>query len=414
MYWFGEPLDRHSLNLAWADKNSRLASSNEPATSGAQGHHCFFWAEWRHYYADNDLAAPQAILKHHVVIDTNVVAYTRGVRLGMRKHQVRALAPDCIIDAWEANPQRAEVWWQRCLPYSGRIQPFDEHKIAIDLSGHPKPLDLAEKLADDLAQLKLGALQWGCAPSVWIAQLCAIHGQGSLGYINPNAALENLPVEALLPISQEHRARLRFLGYRRIADVARLSVDVLKKQFGVEAPVILQAAQGKWCDEVQAVFPRDTLRETLCFPDPIHDALLVDATLARIALRLSPRLSGLQSGVIALEIEADGGAVHVFTRKLKRPLWDRAGVYLTLRTLFATYVPNEQGITRVAVELSDLATAKSKQKSLETVIAKNRPDDALYALESALGSGAVMLAKDVKLERRQLVLREWRRATGWN
>lgn len=370
------------------------------------------WLEWRHYFADNATDRPQVILHNHSVVDMNRVAAQRGVTLGMRKHQFRALLEDPLLGERTPNPARQESWLQVCLPYSGVIQPFAENCAAIELSRHPMPFDLAMRLCQDLQKLDYGDLIAGVAPSVWLARLASGQGEVPRFFTDLERDFYPLPIENLAPLEPETLERLAFLGYKTVGDVAHIPWGVLRAQFGKSARTIEQVAHGTLPDPVQPVYPPQQIRETRYFPEPIDNQIGLEAALRDLATPLAGRLQGQQAERIALHLESESVERVAVQRQLKRPIYSRVGLLHALGALITDRkVPRD--IVRISIELHDLSPAATRQKAL---VLKDDPIDSevtLRTLRQAFGDRAILKGSEVVTCRRKRVLQEWTRATGW-
>src|SRR6185312_699831 len=76
---------------------------------------------------------------------------------------------------------------------------------------------------------------YGVAGCRWIARLSARRGDSNgMALAVPRSYISRLPVSSL-PISEQSARSLNLLGYKRIGDVAKVELDVLKSYFGEEA-----------------------------------------------------------------------------------------------------------------------------------------------------------------------------------
>ena len=183
--------------------------------------------------------------------------------------------------------------------------------------------------------------------------------------------------------------------------------------FGANALKISQAARGFCFDTVQPLYPKGCLIEHFYFESPVESLQTIEATLRELANRLAYRLSGQQAGSVVIWLEAEDGSIETIERKLKRPIHGANGVWAALRTVLEQ-TPPEVSLTRVSAKLDDLEPIQSRQNTLFLKDRQLSPDANVKTLRAAYGEGAVMRAGDLEVPRRKLVLREWKRATGWD
>lgn len=371
------------------------------------------WLEWKHYYADNSITTPQVVMHHDQVRDINVAAARRNIAKGMRKHQVRALALECIFTRWEPNKERSNEWLRKCIPFSGHIEPIDEHVAAIDLRGHTNVAGIAHQVVQTLEDSRLGKLICGNGNSKWTAEFSARHGLPLTSVYNPNV-LMRYPVENLSAVEEGQRERLQFLGYRTIGQVAKLPLEVLRNQFGSEGMHIYQAARGLARDTVQSVFPGEELREVASFAPAVNELPPVELSMKRLSNHLGTRLAGSQAGELSLVVTDESGFELVRDRRFNRPIGDGRGIQAASKILLDQMDGKLRDVILVAIALVGIESVQSKQCSFFMDGTRPPIDSAIRAMEAALRDGAIVKAKDVKQVRRELVLKHWREATKWN
>jgi DNA polymerase-4 len=396
------------------------------------------WLEWEGFYAAEGAGAV-AVVRDKTVLDVSQAAKRMGVRPGMDVPQLRSLAPDCRMHDWHAEEyaERQRAWLDICAEFTGILEPIDQHIAALDLTDHPNRLDITDRLIRDLVKAVRRPLKYGSAPSKWIAKLAALGNDlgGAVQY--PEAFLAPLPVACLLPVEEAHRQRLEFLGYRSIGDVAGIPGDILRDQFGEAGLTIAQAARGGQYEPVRALYPLNSLRECFFFESPVEDWQALGAAISLLADRIDRRIEGLQSSNVELSIESEDGTVDVYARRFTKPIHNRLSAVAALRLLLdawnASLSPLEEpgGVPPVAspslaggsgpiavaalrVTLTELEPLRQRQRPLFDARVRPAAEAAVRYVQNTFGEGAIRLGSTIELPRRELVLREWRRATGWH
>ena len=204
------------------------------------------WLHWQRFYVDPHISEPQVVLRDRRVLDANLPAYERGIVPGMDLPTVRNLASECIRTPWREEDfrERQHQWLDLCVPFSGEIEPIDGHIAAIDLSSHPQPLDIARRLIQLLRDKVSLPLHYGVASTKWLARLAAQQDELHRAIRNPQAFLDPLPIQDLLPVQQAYRDRLATLGYLKIGQLAKVPLEILRGQFGDDALTISLATEG--------------------------------------------------------------------------------------------------------------------------------------------------------------------------
>jgi DNA polymerase-4 len=385
-------------------------------TSHASGKY-IFWVELNRFYT-HPHELPYVVIRDGIVLDADDDARARGVQSGITLRQARALLKDGEFHTWRKEEYEAHsrAWLDACVPFSGVIQPVDQHCAWIDLSLHPAPIDVAEQLIRALVKKSGRKASFGAGPSRWIAQLAARQDDCGLAVRDPKAFLAPLPTKLLLPIAPEHRERLCFLGYHTIGSVSSLPLDVLQAQFGQEALRIRSAANGLLSEPVAALYPPSSVAESLIFDGPAESLETIHRACAKLARRVGRRLlaRNAQSGKLHLTLEFEGGERKRLNRIFTKPLRCPKSVLTAIRLLIdpALNAP----LCAIRLFLADLVPEQQYQPTL--IDSKVQPDvrrvgEAVRHVHAVYGGQAVQLGKELLLPRRQRVLQEWKHATGW-
>lgn len=365
----------------------------------------------RHLVGERE--GPLAIVREATVLDANLPARKRGVSVGMEARTARAVAHEIELVPWEAEPfERAqEQWLDLCTEFTGIIEPEDQHSAYLDLSGHPNPTDVAERLIRVLVAQTGLHVRYGAASSKWLAKLSAEVGDCAIAIRNPKEFLSELPVSRLNPVRSSCRERLGFLGYRTVGQILEIPAAVLRQQFGQEAMRIVGAAKGELSDPVQPLYPRDSLIEAVIFEGPVESLETIDLALQNLSQRIGQRLltKGLQGQELELAIELEEDQVKVRRRRFSKPVFNPLSALASLRLLLGS--PNAS-VCSLRVRMWNLEKVKEKQHALLGV-GRSHDLSAFHYVRSVFGDRAVQLASEVSVPRRVRVLREWKNATGW-
>jgi len=358
------------------------------------------------------------VVRDRRVIDADEAATAKGISPGMDERVAKAILGSASFFKW--NRQDFELaqttWLDRCVPFTDVIEPADQHLAFLDLSAHPYPREIALRIVSELNM----PARFGAGPSKWIAELSARKaGVGNLvdsAVSSPVGYLSTLPIEDLSPVAWEHRERLRFLGYRRVGEIAELPYSVLKGQFGADALGIQQAAQGKLRDAVLALYPPQSISETMSFEGGIESTEMLDEALGQLAGKLGERLVAreLQGAEVRLYAELESGRIVAAKRRFQKAVRCERSAVSALRLLVPAF---DEPVVRLRVVLPNLTRAPRVQRDLLNVMPISQKETsaeaALKSLAAVYGDKAVQTAGEIVVPRRVLVLREWRDAMGW-
>jgi DNA polymerase IV len=386
--------------------------------------HYFLFVKLEGFYArtlqgiDRKLSErPLVVHQNKRVLDANEHAMGAGVRVGASLSEAKTIAAGGAFVAWEEETFRTaqEEWLDVCTTYSDRIEPHEQHACYLDLS-HPQPKLIAADLCESLHRNQGLTISAGLAQVKWIAQAAASFGQGLHVVENTPEFLSKLPVRLLLPATEEERVRLKFLGYRRAGDLLSVHLDVLQKQFGARALAIHSAVRGGVREEVQAVYPKASIADRMCFESPVEELECLDRAIKTLSFRLGKRLeaSDQQGSEISLTIEGDG-CIRQFARKFTKPMQAPRSLYASLKLILKEALrDSDEGVVSFRVRMPNLTPSLRTQGSLLQTKKGVSEKDAFHAVRTALGDSAVRRASEITEPRRKLVLRYLKDVSGWS
>ncbi|MBS1723590.1 MAG: hypothetical protein JSS66_11620 [Armatimonadetes bacterium] len=355
----------------------------------------------------------------------------RGVSAGMAVSEARAILGDKALFVpfvLDEHVERRDRWLEVCSAFSDGVQHTAPHEAYIDLTGHPSPARAAVELLRAIdGVVPVSAVWAGLAPGKWLAALASretdkkatILGIPSFEVVTDvSDFLSRIPTRMLAPIHLPHREKLEFLGYRWAREVATAPVTALSDQFGKDAFLIHEVANGRAMDTVAPNFPERSVSASMSFGYPLDDSNELSEAIGVLSRRLGAELCSrdLTAKGVTLAIEIDGCPPAVVRRHLAKPVQAATLLRAALSALYAQ-ARVQQPPVGIKVQLFGLASAPRGQKSiLGTEGGEERAracDAAVSVLKAAFGETAVKPAKDIVLPRRERVLSVWRHATGW-
>lgn len=359
---------------------------------------------------------PCVIYREKLVLDLNKAAEHRGVTLSMSLAEAKTLlGKDGMFTEWTEGPFRMsqEKWLDICTRYSDAIEPVDQHEALVDLSSHPNPYDVQEHLRHELKQLG-GGVKIGASSCRWVAKAAATH-TSLLAIHDPLRFIARLPVHEL-PIDAQHRKSLELLGCRFIGDVAGMSIDVLKRQFGKAAFDIKRFANGQGETKVSACYPPNTMADRFRFDGGATDLQVFDNGLKCLSNSLGLKLveADLSSEFLEAWLEDEDGEIAQFERRFTKPIGSPASLLVSLRLLIGS---PKKSISTVRVRVAQLKKKKRVQTSLESLVTGASrhvaAESALAHVKAAFGDVSIVKGSEIIAPRWKQVRTAWRSANGW-
>jgi nucleotidyltransferase/DNA polymerase involved in DNA repair len=366
----------------------------------------------------SDATQPTLIHRDKLILDANDAAAKRGVHTGMGLPEAKAiLGKEGAFVPWQEESFRVAqtAWLDICAKHADAIEPVDQHQAYIDLSDHPDSQDIRRRLVSDLTNTTGLSIRHGLASCRWIAKIAAFGGNPEIAVQDPELFVSQLPVMAM-PIPEQFVVRLGLLGCRSISDVAAMSIDTLRRQFGKEALSMQRIAKGNGESKVQAIYPPDCIRGRFSFDGAASDLEVFDNGLKHLAKSIGTKLIEKDSFGEVLEIwlEDEGGEIVRLSRKFSKPIGSIPSLLVALRLLCGTM---QKPIARIRIQIPNLKKANRVQKTLDNFTAMGAKQDAnktaVAHVKAAFGDRAIQLASEVHQPRWKLVRKAWGSANGW-
>jgi hypothetical protein len=314
--------------------------------------------------------------------------------------------------AWVASDfeQAQEKWLEVAAAYTSALEPAKQHSAFLDLSGHPDPLPIALQVVSSVEEMGYG-VRWSLAHTKWLASLGAKLNAHHEPMQDSAEFLWPLSIRHL-PISLEAKERFQMLGYTTVGQITELRLSSLREQFGEESHTIYQLIWGGKYEPIAALYPKDSLTEQLYFDNPIDDLEVFDRALRLTANRIGKRLrdSDLCGQDAQIYLDTEKG-VRSYKRTFNKPIEGPRSAY---GALSLTVPKVEEAVSGLRVRLTNLSKAVVLQKAFDgQTDSQPAAEKALYAVRRVYGDKIIQKGSEIQSDRRSLLLREWRSATGW-
>jgi len=354
------------------------------------------------------------------VLDRDSEAGKRGVHVGMPLAEAKAiLSREGRFVAWEEEAFRTaqRAWIDVATEFTDALEPAGQHAAYVDLSGHPRPTEVAERLADALKNRLGHSVRIGVAGSRWVAREVALRGDpAGTAMLRPMRFVAPLPTTAL-PVPTGAVQRLTQLGYATVGEVAQLPLETLRAQFDELAYELKRMALGGGSAHVEPVFPMDCLAERFHFDGAPETIEILEAGLQEIAGKLGDvlRSEDASAKIVELFLEHEDGAIEIRRRVFSKPIAESKILVAALRLMLAN-LP-ERPLDAVRVRLCDIERSRRVQLGLDGE--RSRRDQirsveaAVANARTAYGDAAVLRASELKEHRWKQVRRAYSAVNGW-
>ncbi|MEO7453866.1 MAG: hypothetical protein ABIV13_03785 [Fimbriimonadales bacterium] len=346
------------------------------------------------------------VIRDKAVLDSNAAARSMGIAPGIAASEAKYAARGSDVRFVDYKPEdyteAARTWLDVCAEYTGVIEPVDPHCAYLDLRAIPSPHDIAEPLAADVYRAVRLCPQVSVANTKLVARLAG----KALRPGEDAGLLSALPIESLWPVKQEHRRRLRFLGYRTIGEVASLPSSLLTKQFGADGLSILRLAMGIDDSRVRALYPPEEVCAKFYFPQPAKNDAEIEVAINNLAHNLAELLESRDAQCRRLTLRVifernESMAERTFNHPMRSAGSLSTGLRLTLRQ-----VPLVEDVCAFMVDLIH-EPATDAQFSMEVEKDAGKVSPAVERLKETFGVSAIYSAKEVVTPRRRLLLRAY-------
>ncbi|MBS1717053.1 MAG: hypothetical protein JSS72_04910 [Armatimonadetes bacterium] len=355
-------------------------------------------------------ALPLVVMREKQVLDCNPPASKLGISAGMGQREAKMLLQQGQFLNWSPEPYLAaqRAWLDIACNFTDILEPDEQHTAYLDLTAHPDPLVIALRAVDAIQELGY-RVRWGLAKTKWLACLSAKLEAGARSLQETAEFIWPLPIR-LLPISLEARERFEMLGYHTIGQVASLSLRELRDQFRDEGQRIYQLAWGGGHETVRALYPEGCLSEYLYFESPIECLQELEQAAKDLAERIGAGLQeqGICGREVVLVVETEED-FKVLRRTFNKPLASARSVLVAISALLKDI---SEPICGLRLRLPNLTKANLIQLAIGGE-SEAEIDGSIRGIQQVFGEKAIQRASEVPTERRVLVLKEWRDATGW-
>ena len=218
---------------------------------------CFFAAvEMRDNpaYRDVPIAIGGSRSERGVISTCNYPARAFGVRSAMPTGQALKLCPQLILIAGHMEKYKVASTAIQAIfhRYTSKVEPLSLDEAYLDVSDCPLFSGSATLIAEDIRQTILAetglTASAGVAPNKFLAKIASDENKpNGLFVLPPNkvaAFVEKLPLRKIPGVGQKTSERLAKLGLHLCRDVQHADLQLLVREFGSYAEILIERSQG--------------------------------------------------------------------------------------------------------------------------------------------------------------------------
>lgn len=307
--------------------------------------------------------------KRTVVTTSSYEARARGVRTGMNIFQARQVCPEVLLVVGNNRKYTdTSAGIVRILKeYTPLVEVYSIDEAFLDVRGSTRLFGSPEEIARSIKQRvrqRFGLTSSiGIAPNKLLAKLAAgMEKPDGLVRIRPEEVsplMERLPVTELCGIGRRLDRHLESLGVRTCGGLGRISVESLRRRFGILGEVLSAMGRG---EDGSPVVPLEeepeakSIGHSTTLPRDISSLEILHRTLLHLSEMVARRArrSHLSGRIVTLTLRyAD---FQTFSKRIRLYRFANHGleIYLAAREILST-LRLQQSVRLLGVTLSDLA-----------------------------------------------------------
>ncbi|XVK27571.1 DNA polymerase IV [Pectinatus frisingensis] len=282
-----------------------------------------------------------------VVCTASYAARKYGVHSAMPALQAHKLCPQGIFLPVRHERYRAvsKKIFTIFAEFSPIVEPLSIDEAFLDITGMEK---IYKTLPDYACRLKKRILQQtgihasvGIAPNKFLAKLASDlqkpDGLVIVEYGRERQLLEHLPISRLWGVGTKTAEKLNALGYREIGDIAKTTIAVLKKYFGIKTATHLwQLSNG--IDERQVESERSikSIGNEETYDEDIEGKVVIERKFLALAGKVGWRLrsKALKARTISIKVRTNNFVTYTRSVTLTEATNFDAVLYDTAKKLF--------------------------------------------------------------------------------
>jgi DNA polymerase-4 len=347
-----------------------------------------------------------------VVASASYEARPFGIHAGMPSSKARRLCPQAIFirSHFSLYKDASSRFMEILGGFSLHIEPLGLDEAYLDVTGCEEPYGSPQKLA--LAIKERINKELNITASVGIAtckvvakiasDLCKPDGLLEIAPGEEHAFLSPLPVAKLPGVGKKTEQALKEMGITTIGELASLSSDTIKRQFGATGAVLHSYARGIDDREVEAPGEAKSISQELTFARDTLDRNFLEANLHSLCQEVCQELRSQNKRAKCVAIKLRYADFKTITRQvtLQEASDVTPIVFATAQQLLSkALAQQEKPIRLIGVRISSLVGEGKQLPMLDSGTEKpERLDKAIDKIRGKYGSTAIKTGNGISSE----------------
>ncbi|WP_408648590.1 DNA polymerase IV [Streptomonospora mangrovi] len=312
-----------------------------------------------------------------VVSSADYIARSYGVHSAMPMVRALRLCPDAVVFPPDGPAYRrvSEAVMDILRSVTPEVEPVSLDEAFLDVSGARRrlgsPVRIAELIRRRVREEQRLTCSVGVAATKFVAKLastqCKPDGLLLVPTAQVTAFLHPLPVGALWGVGDKTEQALTRLGLRTVGDVARISPQTLRHEFGAALGDRLAAlSHGRDDRPVVPTTPDKSIGAEETFPRDVDDPGLIHRELLRLSEKVARRLraSGQAGRTVVVKLRRADFTTITRSRTLPEPTDVAREINAAARGLYAAAGLERVRLRLVGVRVEGLLPAAEAHRQL--------------------------------------------------
>ena len=344
-----------------------------------------------------------------------------GIHSAMSAAQALRLCPQAVFIKPRMNHYAAiskqirEIFFN----YTSLVEPIAFDEAFLDVSGCERlfgdAVTIARKVKDQIKSETGLVASAGVAPNKFLAKVASdLEKPDGLTVVDPDRVqefLDPLPISRIWGVGKVTEAKFGSLGVHTVADLRRLTVDAMKKQFGINSQHFWNLARGIDSRGVVPDRHAKSISHETTFGRDVDDVEVLRAWIIELSDQVARRLRryGIVGKTVNLKIRYSD--FRTFSRASTLPVATSSTRELSdtaAEVLVQAIVPGtlgsqtriEQGIRLLGMGVSNLTHPAEKSQMLlfdqDNKEKQQRFDNASDQIKDKFGAGSVQRASSMR------------------
>ena len=311
-----------------------------------------------------------------VVAAANYVVRRFGVHSAMPTSTALRLCPEAIVlrPRMEHYAAISEHIRQIFFRYTPLVEPLSLDEAFLDIRGRTKTAEESIEIARELKRVIFDELNLiasiGVAPNKFLAKIASdLQKPDALVFVDPEQIekfLDPLPISRIWGVGKVTQRAFQQLGIQTVADIKRLSPEILRHKFGKQGVHFWELAHGR--DDRPVIPEREakSISHESTFAADIQDREVLNAWLLELTEHVCRRLRkhSLVGRTVQLKLRFSNFQTVTRSLTLSQPTSISQEVWQAAAQLLQKAMPKPRPVRLIGVGMAGLETPRQVQRTL--------------------------------------------------